>query len=68
MLYAYTCTQGVYNRPWFTWIVGVACFLRHQLAVVLDASFSIFRITFEISRTKSMGGDDDFGDVVPMYT
>ena len=57
----------VYNRLWFIYIVGVACFLRHQLAAVLDVSFSVFRMTFAISQTKRMGGDDDFGDIPPMY-
>ena len=61
-------TWGVYNCPRLTWIVGVACFLSHQLVAVLDASFSIFQMTFEISRTKRMGRDDDFGDVATTYT
>jgi hypothetical protein len=50
------------------WIAGVACFLCHQLAAVLDASFSVFRMTFAISQTKRMGGDDDFGDIASTYT
>ena len=63
--YTYT---GCYNRLWLTWIVGVACFLRHQLAAVLDASFSVFWMMFESSQTKRMGGDDHFGDDAPTYT
>ena len=41
ILTSYVCTQGVDNRLRLTWIVGVACFLHHQLAAVLDASFSV---------------------------
>ena len=59
--------MGVYNRPWLTRIVGVACFLRHQLVTVLYASFIVFQMTFEISPTTRMGGDDDFGDISPTY-
>ena len=46
--------------------MGVACCLRRQLAAVLDTSFCVFLMTFEISRTKRMGRDDDFGDVTKM--
>jgi hypothetical protein len=37
---------------------------------VLDASFSILWMTFEISQTRRMGGEDDFqiGNLVPTYT
>jgi hypothetical protein len=28
-------TRGIDNRPWLTWIVGVAYFKRHKLAAVL---------------------------------
>jgi hypothetical protein len=60
-------TRDIYNRPWLTWIVGVAYFQRHKLVAVLDALLTEFQMTFDSSRTNRMGGDDDIGDVTPMY-
>jgi hypothetical protein len=60
-------TRDIYNRPWLTWIVGVAYFQRHKLVAVLDALLTEFQMTFDSSRTNRMGGDDDFGDVAVTY-
>ena len=59
--------QGVYNRLLLVPIVGGACFLRHQLAAVFNASFGVFRMTYEISRINRMGEEGDFCDVLPTY-
>ena len=48
-------------------IVGGACFLRHQLAAVFNASFGVYRMTYEISRINRMGEEGDFCDVLPTY-
>ena len=56
-------TQGVYNRLLLVPIVGGACFLRHQLAAVFNASFGVFRMTYEISHINRMGEEGDFCDV-----
>ena len=47
--------------------MGGACFLRHQLAAVFNASFGIFQVTYEISRINRMGEEGDFCDVLPTY-
>ena len=60
-------TQGVYNRLLLVPIVGGACFLRHQLAAVFNASFGVFRMTYDISRINRMGEEGDFCDVLPTY-
>ena len=65
---AFFIARGIYNRPWLTWIVGVAYFQRHKLTAVLDASLSVFQMTLDSSHTNRMGGDDDFGDVTVTYT
>ena len=59
--------QGVYNRLLLVPIVGGACFLRHQLAAVFNASFGVFRMTYENSRINRMGKEGDFCDVLPTY-
>ena len=61
-----TPTQGVYNRLLLVPIVGGACFLRHQLAAVFNASFGVYRMTYEISRINRMGEEGDFCDVLPI--
>ena len=35
-------TRGMYNCPWFTWVVGVAYCQCHKLAAVLQAIFVWF--------------------------
>ena len=60
-------TQGVYNRLLLVPIVGGACFLRHQLAAVFNASFGVYRMTCEISRIHRKGEEGDFCDVLPTY-
>ena len=59
--------QGVYNRLLLVPIVGGACFLRHQLAAVFNASFGVFQMTYENSRIDRMGEEGDFCDVLPTY-
>ena len=59
--------QGVYNRLLLVPIVGGACFLRHQLAAVLNTSFGVYQMTYEISRINRMGEEGDFCDVLPTY-
>ena len=61
-------TQGVYNRLLLVSIVGGACFPRHQLAAVFNASFGIYLMMYEISRINRMGEEGDFCDVLLMYT
>jgi hypothetical protein len=58
--------QGVYNRLLLVPIVGGACFQRHQLAAVFNA-FSVFQITYKISRIHRMGEEGDFCDTMPTY-
>ena len=65
--YKQNLAQGVYNRLLLVPIVGGACFLRHQLAAVFNASFGVFRMTYEISSINRMGEEGDFCDVLPMY-
>ena len=60
-------SQGVYNRLLLVSIVGGACFQRHQLAAVFNASFSVFQMTYEISRINRMGEEGDFCDTMPTY-
>jgi hypothetical protein len=60
-------TQGVYNRLLLVLIVGGACFLRHQLAAVFNASFAVFQMTYEISCINRMGEKGDFCDAMPTY-
>ena len=60
-------TQGVYNRLLLVPIVGGACFQRHQLVAVFNASFSVFQVTYEISHINKMGEEGDFCDAMPMY-
>ena len=59
-------TQGVHNRLLLVPIVGGACFQRHQLAAVFNASFSVFQVTYEISRINTMGEEGDFCDAMPI--
>ena len=59
--------QGVYNRLLLVPIVGGACFLRHQLSAVFNASFGVYWMTYEISRINRMGEEGDFCDVLPTY-
>ena len=60
-------TQGVYNRLLLVPIVGSACYLRHQLAAVFNASFGVFQMTYKISRINRMGEEGDFCDTMPTY-
>ena len=60
-------TQGVYNRLLLVPIVGGACFLRHPLAAVFNASFGVFQMTYEISCINRMGEEGDFCDAMPTY-
>ena len=62
-----THPQGVYNRLLLVPIVGSACFLRHQLAAVFNASFGVYWMMYEISRINRMGEEGDFCDVLPTY-
>ena len=59
--------QGVYNRLLLVPIVGGACFQRHQLAAVFNASFCVFQMTYEISRINRIGEEGDLGDAMPTY-
>ena len=65
-IYIYIYTQGVYNCLLLVPIVGGACFQRHQLAAVFNASFGVFQMTYEISRINRMG-EEDFCDAMPTY-
>ena len=67
MYVLYVHTQGVYNRLLLVPIVGDACFLRHQLAAVFNASFGVYRMTYKISRINRMGEEGNFCDVLPTY-
>ena len=59
--------QGIYNRLLLVPIVGSACFQRHQLAAVFNASFSVFQVTYEISHITRMGEEGVFCDAMPTY-
>ena len=67
VLYGVVYSQGVYNRLLLVPIVGGACFLRHQLAAVFNASFGVYWMTYEISRINRMGEEGDFCDVLHTY-
>ena len=60
-------TQGVYNCLLLVPIVGGARFQCHQLAAVFNASFSVFQMTYEISRINRMGEEGDFCDAMTTY-
>ena len=60
-------SQGVYNCLLLVPIVGGSCFQRHQLAAVFNVSFSIFQLTYEISRINRMGEEGNFCDAMSMY-
>ena len=62
-----TITQGVYNRLLLVPIVGGACFQRHQLAAVFNASFSAFQVTYEISHINRIVEEGVFCDAMPTY-
>ena len=47
--------------------MGGACFQRHQLAAVFNASFGVFQMMYEISRINRMGEEGDFCDTMPTY-
>ena len=59
--------QGVYNRLLLVLIVGGACFQRHQLVAVFNASFGVFQMTYEISHINRMGEEGNFCDAMAMY-
>ena len=61
------CTQRVYNRLLLVPIVGSACFQRHQLAAVFNASFSVIQVTYEISHINRMREEGVFCDAMPTY-
>ena len=63
----YGLTQGVSNRLLLVPIVGGACFLRHQLVAVFNASIGVYRMMYKISRINRMGEEGDFCDVLPTY-
>ena len=62
-----SATQGVYNRLLLVPMVGGACFQRHQLAAVFNASFSVFQVTNEILHINRMGEEGVFCDAMPTY-
>ena len=59
--------QGIYNCPWLTWIVDMAYFQLNQRQV-LDASLSVFQMTFDSARSNRMEGNDDDGGVVLTFS
>ena len=59
--------QGVYNRLLLVLVVGGACFQRHQLAAVFNASFSVFQMTYEITHINRKGEEGVFCDAMPTY-
>ena len=56
-------SQGVHNHLLLVQIVGGACFRRHQLVAVLDASLSIFQMTLEILHINRMEREANFCDI-----
>ena len=57
-----TLAQGVYNQLLLVPIVGRACFPRHQLATIFNASFSL---SDDVGNFNRMGREGDFCYVAP---